>query len=84
MTKKAATSYKDMIKEMTSHSVDSGLQQIYNIGDPDRSLELRFEKDDTECLVSISDGTQTVRVWLSKKEIEELDQVANKAKMAMK
>jgi len=65
---------------MTASTIGSNeLQQIYTIGEPKNNIVIRFEKGDTEVLIigDDSDGAQT-RVWLKKKDIEDMKLVVDK------
>lgn len=72
-----------ILREMTRHSTEGGLQQIYNIGDPSNDLEIRFEQGDTELLLMATEEGSSVKLWLTKKELQELDEVVQRALQAI-
>ena len=69
---------KIMLKEMV-HQIDTADQQIYTIGSPGLSIEIRFGKGDDEILISADDGSEKTRVWLDKENAEDLLEALQKA-----
>ena len=56
-----------------------GGSQIYTIGSPGESIEVRFEKGDNEILISSDDGSEQTRIWLDKKSAMDLYEALGKA-----
>lgn len=70
---------KQSLYEMVQQVTIEGGSQIYTIGSPGESMEIRFEKGDDELLISADDGSSQTRLWLDRKNALDLHEALNKA-----
>lgn len=70
---------KQTLYEMVQQVTIEGGSQIYTIGSPGESIEIRFEKGDEELLISADDGSSQTRLWLDRKNALDLHEALNKA-----
>lgn len=70
---------KQSLSEMVQQVTIEGGSQIYTIGSPGESIEIRFEKGDDELLISADDGSSQTRLWLDRKNALDLHEALNKA-----
>jgi len=71
-------------EKMSTTNIEGGLQVIDNVGDIKNSLEVRYEKGDTEILLTGTDDSGEVRIWFQKEDIDDLLASLKKAQIAMK
>lgn len=70
---------KQTLSEMVKQVNIEGGSQIYTIGSPGESVEIRFEKGDDEILISADDGSEQTRIWFDRKNALDLVEALNKA-----
>ena len=75
---------KRTLSEMVKQVEIEGGSQIYTIGSPGESIEVRFEKGDSEILISADDGSEQTRVWLDRKNALDLHEALSKALESIK
>ena len=78
-----------IVEKVSTHQIGSGqpgsaLQAIHTVGEPDNSIELRFEQGDTECLVTCDDGSMQTRLWLKADDLKDLLEAVQKAVQAIR